>query len=243
LSSGHQACCVAYRSTFAPGTSVEVTVRFRPSFVAASVGAQSGTIAISSNDLNRPRVDVALSGTGLGPLLTVPSSLTFGGVTVCSGAPTTASLILTNTGNAPLNIASLSTDNQAFTLTPRPALPLTLAPGASLTLNLSFYTRVTGTQTGRLLISSNAVNNPGFAVALSGVGLPVPPPAIGQISVSRTTMSHGRADNTRPITPLNPFGLTNVIGFVFPGGPLPANSIAPWCNTAATNRRVPWPAA
>src|SRR5262249_40616951 len=126
-----------------------------------------------------------------------------------------------------LTVAALAIDNQAFALASRPALPLTIAPGASLTLIVVFYTRATGTQSGRLIVSSNAVNNPGFAVALSGVGVPVTPPAIGQLSISRTTLSHGRADSVRPVTSFNPFGLVGVIGFVFPGGPLPVNSISP----------------
>jgi hypothetical protein len=210
-----------------PNTSVELTVRLRPSFVAASVGAISGALSINSNDPNRPRVDVPVTGTGIGALIGAPSSLSFGGVTVCLAAASTTSLTLTNTGNAPLTIASLSIDNPAFALTPRPTLPLVVAPGASSTLPLSFYTRAVGTQTGRLIISSNAVNNPGLAVSLSGVGTPVPPPAISQITVSRTTLSHGRADTTRPVSPFNPFGLVSVIGFVFPGGALPANSISP----------------
>jgi len=213
--------------SIAPSVSVEVTVRFRPSFVAASVGALTGTLSINSNDPNRPRADVALTGTGQGALISAPSSLSFGGSTVCLATPTTATLSLTNTGNAPLSVASLSIDNAAFALTPRPTLPLVIAPNAGVTLTLSFYTRTTGTQTGRLMISSNAVNNPGFAVSLSGVGVAIPPPAISQISVSRTTLSHGRADNARPTSPFNPFGLASVIGFAFAGGPLPLNSIAP----------------
>lgn len=213
--------------SIAPNSSVEVMVRFRPSFVAASVGALTGVLSINSNDPNRPRVDVPLTGTGVGALIGAASSLSFGGVTVCLATPTSATLTLTNTGNAPLTIAALAIDNPAFALTPQPALPLVIAPGASSTLNLSFYTRATGTQTGRLIISSNAVNNPGLSVALSGVGTPIAPPAISQIVVSRTTLSHGRADTARPSSPFNPFGLASVIGFAFPGGPLPPNSIAP----------------
>jgi hypothetical protein len=213
--------------SIAPNTSVEVTVRFRPSFVAASIGALTGALTINCNDPSRPRVDVPLSGTGLGPLITAPSSLSFGGLTVCLATPNTANLTLTNTGNAPLTIFSAYADNSMFALTPRPAFPLTVQPGAGVTFTLSFYTRSTGSQSGRLIVSSNAVNNPGLNVSLSGVGAPIQEPAIGQLVASRTTMSHGRADTTRPISPFNPFGLIVVNGFSFPGAPLPANSISP----------------
>ena len=214
--------------SIAPNASVEIAVRFRPSFVAASVSNLSGTLTINSNDPNRPRVDVAMTGTGLGALIAAPSSLAFGGLTVCLATPSIAMLTLTNPGNAPLSIASLTIDNPAFSLTPRPPLPLVIAPNASVSLTLSFYTRATSPQSGRLTIGSNAVNTPVFNVSLSGVGIPIATPAISQISVSRTTLSHGRADTVRPVTPFNPFGLASVIGFVFPGAPLPANSIAPF---------------
>lgn len=213
--------------SIAPNTSVEVTVRFRPNFAAASVGLLTGALSINSNDPARSRVDVAMSGDGLGPLIAAPSSLSFGGLTICLATPNTANLTLTNTGNAPLTIFSAYTDSQMFALTPRPAFPLTVQPGAGVTFTLSFYTRATGAQSGRLVVSSNAVNNPALAVSLSGVGVPIAPPAIIQLVASRTTMSHGRADTTRPITPFNPFGLIVVNGFSFPGAPLPLNSISP----------------
>jgi hypothetical protein len=213
--------------SIAPNSSVEVTVRFRPSFVPSSIGSLTGALTINSNDPNRPRVDVALSGTGLGPLIAAASSLSFGGLTVCLATPNTANLTVTNTGNAPLVINSVWSDNQAFALASRPSFPLTIAPGAGAALALSFYTTASGSHSGRLTISSNAVNNPGLAIQLSGEGAPIPQPAVSQLVVSRTTMSHGRADNARPITPFNPLGLVTVTGFSFPGAPLPPNSIAP----------------
>ncbi|MEP7273472.1 MAG: carboxypeptidase regulatory-like domain-containing protein, partial [Acidobacteriota bacterium] len=203
-----------------------MTVRFRPGFVVSSVGIQNGILSIDSNDPTRPRVDVPLTGRGLGALVSSPASLGFGSANVCSPG-TTAILTLTNTGNAPLTITSISTTNPAFAVTPRPTLPLSLAPAAGLNLTLTFAPRATGPQTGSLIIGSDAVNSAGLNIALSGTGVPLPPPTIGQLSVSRTTLSHGRADTVRPISPFNPFGLVDVIGFVFPGAPLPANSIAP----------------
>lgn len=210
----------------APGSNVEVTVRFRPSYLANSVAAQNGVISIVSNDPSRPRVDVPLTGTGLGPLIAAPSSRFFGSVEICS-PPVTSTITLTNTGNASLAIAALSIDNPAFMLAPRPSTPFAIAPGASFNLSVSFFTRATVTETGRLRIISNAVNDPGLSILLTGQGLSVAQPAIGQLTVSRTTLSHGRADNARPVTPFNPLGLADVIGFVFPGARLPVNSISP----------------
>ena len=209
----------------APGSSVEVTVRFRPSYIASSIGLQNAVITIESNDLTHPRVHLPLTGTGLGALISAPSSRFFGSVEICS-APIASTLTLTNTGNVALSIAALAIDNPVFAIVQRPTLPFAIAPGASLTLNLSFFTRTPGAATGRLGILSNAVNTPGLSVSLTGEGLSVAQPTISQISLSRTTLSHGRADNARPVSPFNPLGLADVIGFVFPGAPLPPNSIA-----------------
>src|SRR5205085_8600051 len=50
----------------APGASQVLTVRFSPT----SVGAASGTLALSTNDPARPNVGVALTGTGAAVALT-----------------------------------------------------------------------------------------------------------------------------------------------------------------------------
>lgn len=213
--------------SIAAGNSVEVTVRFRPAFVPSSVGSQSGVLSIDSNDPTRAHLDVALTGRGLGPLLTSPGSLSFGTVSICSASPVILPLTLTNTGNDQLGLTALSIDNPAFTIVQKPTLPLLLAPGASIQVNVGFATRNVGQQIGHLLVGSNAVNNPGLSVLLSGAGAPIPTPVIGQLSVSRTTLSHGRVDSARPISVFSPVGLADVIGFAFPGGPLQANSIAP----------------
>lgn len=205
----------------APGASVEVTVRFRPGFTASSVGAQSGMLSINSNDPARPLLDLPVNGTGLGPLISEPPGVSFGAMEICSTPPLTANVTISNSGNTTLGIGAIYTDNPAFILVQQPPLRLLLAPGESLNLPLNFSTRSIGAQTGNLVVSSNAVNRPELRIQLSGTGTAIPAPSIGQLSVSRTTLSHGRADNVRPS------GLAGVIGFAFPGAPLPPDSIAP----------------
>jgi hypothetical protein len=209
----------------APGGSVEVTVRFRPPYLTSGIGAQSSVITVESNDPARPRVDIPTSGTGQGALIGGPPSVAFGSVPTCSSG--NALVTLTNTGNTSLNVGGLYTLNPAFGLAQPPATPFTIAPGSSRTLTLSFTPRVGGPDNGTLVVSSNAVNSPGLRIPLSGTGTTAAAPTISSITVSRTTLSHGRADNTRSTTPFNSGGLISIIGFAFSGGPLPPNSIAP----------------
>ncbi len=210
----------------AAGGSVEVFVRFRPSYFTTSVGPQSGVISLTTNDPVRVLVDVPVSGTGLGVIIIGAPSLSFGSAPVCT-APITLPYTFTNEGNLPMGVAQIVTENPAFSLAPRPPLPFSIQPGGSFTVNVTFYTRSPGVHLGKLKIATDAVNFPTLEVGLTGIGLPFPTPTIGQLSVSRTTLSHGRADNVRPVTPFNPVGLADVTGFAFFGGFLPANSIAP----------------
>jgi hypothetical protein len=66
------------------GGLVEATIRFRPPFIATSIGNQNGVLSISSNDPGRPHVDVPMTGRGLGPAISAPSSLALGSVAICS---------------------------------------------------------------------------------------------------------------------------------------------------------------
>lgn len=208
----------------APGNFIDVTIRFRPGFNAASIGPLSGILSISSNDPVRPVVSIPLGGTGLGALISAPALVSFPSVTACAG-PASASVTVTNSGNAPLTVNQLTLDQAAFNFTSRPPLPLTIAAGASSTIGLSFASIIAGNINGNLTISSNAANSQ--VVRLSGNTVAPVTPATPTIAVSRTTLSHGRANETRGFSVFNPFGLSSVIGFAFPGAMLPARSISP----------------
>ncbi|MBX3279174.1 MAG: carboxypeptidase regulatory-like domain-containing protein [Acidobacteria bacterium] len=210
----------------APGGSVDVTVRFRPPVIFAGIGPQTGAVVIASNDPMSPQLDVALAGVGLGAWIAAPAEVNFGSVTACEPPPAAAAAPVVNQGNIPLDIAALSIPDRSFALAAPPAPPITIPPGGALNLPLRFATAALGPRQSRLLISSNAANGPA-SIELRGAALPIPTPQITGISVSRTTLSHGRADNARPASPFNPFGLAGIIGFAFPGGLLQPGSIAP----------------
>jgi Abnormal spindle-like microcephaly-assoc'd, ASPM-SPD-2-Hydin/CARDB len=139
--------------TVAAGGSLTVTVTFAP----AAVGAQSGTLTIASNDPTQPTLTVAVSGTGTAApagILTVSvTSLTLN--TVAVGSTSTGTLTITNTGNAPLTNLTLTTSGGTFTVTPASAGPL--APGASVTVTVSFTPTTTGPQTSVLTILADGL--------------------------------------------------------------------------------------
>lgn len=82
-------------------------------------------------------------------------------------------LTVTNTGQASLQISNLtfSGDNASdFAMSPKsPPLPLTVAPGASVKLFVTFTPSARGTRSATLDLIDNAPDSPQY-VELSGIG-------------------------------------------------------------------------
>jgi len=94
------------------------------------------------------------------------TSIDFGVVTIpASGS---ANVVVTSTGTADVTITAITTDNGVFT-TSGAALPLTLVPGATTTVTVTFTPVSGGVQSGTMTISSNANNDP-VTVSLTGEG-------------------------------------------------------------------------
>src|SRR5690606_10775226 len=128
-------------------------------------------LAITDNAAGSPH-SVALSGTGTAPAFDIsPASVNFGSQLVgVESDPRT--LTITNTGTAELVVSGLSlTGNHAaeFKYVPAGALPITLAPGNSTTIDLTFTPSIIGARTASLRIEDNA-GGP-HTVALSGTGV------------------------------------------------------------------------
>jgi hypothetical protein len=117
-----------------------------------------------------------------GQLSSTSSTLTFGTVPVGGSQP--GSAVVTNTGGANVTISQATVTGDTFTLS-RPSFPLTVAPGESTTLNLSFTPVATGAATGNVTLASNAVN-PGLTLSLSGNGV-----VAGQLSASPASFNFG----------------------------------------------------
>jgi FtsP/CotA-like multicopper oxidase with cupredoxin domain len=145
-------------TSLAAGRTCNINVRFRPT----ATGLMTATLTINNNDPVQPALTVALSGTGVGPAVTLsPTSLNFGTQPInTTSAPQTISL--TNSGNAPLSIGTISlggTNANQFAQTNNCPVLFngTLAPGASCQINVTFRPTARRVRNATVVINDNAV--------------------------------------------------------------------------------------
>jgi hypothetical protein len=95
------------------------------------------------------------------------SSLIFGDVNL--NTSTSQTVTLTSTGTTALTINAATLTGTGFTMTGVTA-PVTLQPGQTATLQVTFDPTTAGAATGAILITSNATTNPTATITLSGTG-------------------------------------------------------------------------
>lgn len=134
-------------------------------FTPTAEGTRSGSVQIQDNAAGAPHV-ISLTGEGLGSIATVtPASLTFPSTNVGTSSGSQV-ITLANSGNAMLNISSVQISGD-FVQTNN--CGVTVAAGASCTINVTFSPSVSGTRSGTLTINDNA--NPNLqSITLSGTG-------------------------------------------------------------------------
>jgi hypothetical protein len=153
-------------SSVAANTSCTVNVVFTPT----APGTRAGTLTINDNSNNVPggsTQTVNLSGTGVGPVVSLsPTGLTFAAQTVSTqSAPQT--ITLTNTGNGaltPLTITASGDFAQTNTCTG------SVGASASCTISATFKPTTGGARSGALTLTDNASNSP-QTIQLSGTGM------------------------------------------------------------------------
>jgi sugar lactone lactonase YvrE len=153
---------VAGSATLAPGQSTSISVTFTPS----AGGMRSAQLNITDNASGSPQL-VSLTGNITGPAVALsPPALVFGPQAI--GSPSTAQAVtLTNTGQGPLTITSVTTSGDFTQVSP---IVSPLAGGASCTFSVTFKPTGGGTRTGTLIIWDSAVGSP-HTVSLTGSGL------------------------------------------------------------------------
>jgi uncharacterized protein (TIGR03382 family) len=195
--------------SLAPGGSTAVSISFHP----VAVGAVAGSLTLNSDDPNGATV-VALTGTGnSAPVLTTsPAAVAFGNVQVgqVSGAQ---AVTLSNTGTTALTISSAST--AAPFAVSAPTLPITLAPGTSTSVSVTFAPGAPGPASGSLSIVSNDPSSP-TAIPLSGTGV------APQLATNPTSVDFGdqrvATTGTRAVVVSNPGSATLTITAITAGG-------------------------
>jgi len=134
--------------------------------VVSSVGAsQKATITANAGAVSKT---LALQLNPVVPALSInETSLAFGSVEMSTRA--TQSVTLSSTGTTPLIINAITITGQGFSATSA-ALPLTLNPGQTLTVNVGFNPLSAGSATANLSIESNSSAQATTAITLSGIG-------------------------------------------------------------------------
>jgi subtilisin family serine protease len=110
--------------------------------------------------------------------------LAFGPVFI--GGSQTRNLAVTNAGTDLLSVSSITVDSPDFTVS---LSSLSLAPGASQVVEVTFRPSVVGARTGTLTVASNDPDEGSLRVALSGEGLVPPDIGVSPASLSENLFS------------------------------------------------------
>lgn len=187
-------------NALAPGASCDVWVAFAPQvtgthagslIITSNVAGGSSTVALGGSGTPAPEPAVALSR----------SAIEFGAQTL-GVASNAQAVLVSNTGNATLQILSIAAAGDfGFEGC---ATPLSLATGDSCELRIKFLPTATGARSGSVAISTNAAGSP-HAIVLTGSGTPAPVPGIaiaptavdfGTIQAGSSVVTHLALTNT-----------------------------------------------
>jgi Cep192 domain 4/HYDIN/CFA65/VesB-like, Ig-like domain len=179
-------------ATLNPGEQVVLSITFAPD----AVNSFTGDLALAS-DASGGTANVPLSGNGVAvpaPNLTLSAtSINFGQAQI--GTKVTRSLTLTSSGNAPLDINTITIAGAPFSIGTL-SLPATLQPGQQLTVNVTYEPTTVEADAGTLTVASNDPSGPA-TVSLGGNGTAVPTP---QLTVSPTAVNFGNTPVNVPVT-------------------------------------------
>ncbi len=164
LASNNSAIAVPASVTIPAGaTSADFTATASPvtapqaANLTASVGGVAETFAV--------QLDAALGILGIST-----SSVAFGNVPVNS--PASQSVVLSSTGTVPVTVSAASLSGTGFSISGA-SLPMTLAPGQTITISVQFDPTASGAAAGQLSLTSNSSSGSSMLVGLSGTGVPV----------------------------------------------------------------------
>jgi hypothetical protein len=196
-------------------------------FVPTVPGSRSGSITLTDDASSAPQI-VALSGTGIGPFVTLgAANISFGNQTV--GTTATAQVVtLTNSGNAPLTINSIAlsgANSGDFAQTNTcPGSNATLAASANCAVSITFTPTATGNRSANVTITDNAPGSP-HIFSLSGTGtdyslaaaIGANCPVGGNCSTSATISAGQPASYDLQVTPNS--GFNGTVGLTCKGAP------------------------
>lgn len=208
--------------TVAAGGATTIPVVFQPTLS----GQRTATLQLTDN-ANPSTQSVALSGTGIGPTITFsPTSINFN-AQVQNSASDPVPFVVTNTGNASLQITGITITGvnaadfslpQGFT-PPTSSAPLTVAAnGGTLNLSVTFTPGATGARTAAVSFADNAPNSP-QALQLTGNGITGPIFNVSPTSLNFASQQDLQQSPASSLTVSNP-GTANLVisSLAFVGG-------------------------
>jgi hypothetical protein len=211
--------------TLAPGDSAPFSVAYNPRKHGKSMGTVTlDTTTATSTTIASATTTFTASGNSVNPgqLTVTPSSITFGSVPV--GTTQTQSATLANSGGSSLTVSQATVNGNGFTLSGL-AMPLTLAPGQSMVVNVSFTPPAGGPDSGSIalafVVSTQGHNGKGHGggpagtnstimVPVSGTGM-----TAGQLAATPASVSLGNVQvgtsQTQQVTITNSGGTSATI--------------------------------
>jgi len=126
-------------ATVLTGENVLLKVNFSPSANAATSSVPSNSLVLDTDQIGFETQSIASSASIGLPKAALSGSLNFG--TVCTSTPADQFLTVTNTGDAPLTISSVTiraSSTPGLSVLPNPSLPRTLPIGGSLIFTVRF---------------------------------------------------------------------------------------------------------
>jgi hypothetical protein len=170
------------------GQSFDLSVTFTPT----ALGWTGATITFTSNATAKTLV-LELGGDGVDSdgITASPSTISFGQVSL--GSTSTKPVVLTNDRTWKVTLSKILTTGSTFSMSTM-TLPVTLDPGQSVTLEVSFTPQSPGTIGGSLF-----VEGPALSIPLTGTGA-----SVGQLTLTPALLSFGSVPDgttqTLPIT-------------------------------------------
>ena len=172
--------------TLNAGQTTSLSITFAP----AATGNATGSLSVIHGDSVSP-LTISLSGSGVQP---TGSQITLNPIAVGFGSQTLGttsvaqSVAISNTGTSSVTLTGYKLSSTSFVFASTPPAPLSLQPGETTHLSVSFTPNTAGNMSGTVTVSSNASSGSN-TIALSGTG--GSSTSSPQLSVSPTSVAFG----------------------------------------------------
>ncbi len=162
------ATVVSFPLTIAPGTSLQVPMRFEPS----TPGAKAGNLTINSNDPVKPSAIVPVHGTAGRPVIATVVADTGDFGSVCLRRSKDLVVTIANTGQCPLKITNIASSSPEFQIAQVLSYPLSVAPGGSIQIPIRYAPASPSAKTATITVTSDDPASPSKVVNLKATTPP-----------------------------------------------------------------------